>query len=64
MKLYLLAYCISDLVYPRIEDYDFKIFPSENRAKGFLKMLEDKYSNVDYLIESVDLENLDLYVRY
>lgn len=64
MKLYLLAYCISDLVYPRIEDYAFKLFPSENRAKGFLKMLEDKYSNVDYLIEPIDLENLDLYVRY
>lgn len=64
MKLYLLAYCISDLVYPRIEDYDFKLFPSENRAKEFLKMLEDKYSNVDYLIELVGIEDLDLYVRY
>lgn len=64
MKLYLLVYSINDLVFPRIEDYNFKLFISEDRAKDYLKDLKNSYSIVDYFIKLIEMEDLDLYVRY
>lgn len=64
MKLYLLVYSTNDLVFPRIEDFNFKLFISEDRAKDYLKDLENNYSIVDYFIKLIEMEDLDLYVRY
>jgi len=64
MKLYLLVYSTNDLVFLRIEDVNFKLFISEDRAKDYLKDLENNYSIVDYFIKSIEMEDLDLYVRY